>query len=136
MTHTQSHERQLEDLLTTVTDALMTERPRLDTLLARSDLPRSEIDPLVRLIQQLNGVMQPQTASDRFVRRLKTELLGQPQTSVVTRMRRLPARVQLAAAFALLAGSGVMLIFRRRLPGLASLASTEEEHGEVALLQQ
>lgn len=138
MTPYNTSERQLEDLLAAVTDALIAERRPADAVPSHLDAKRAEIEPYLGLIERLRSGLVAQQPSDRFVRRLKSELLGEPQRGVVSRMRRLPARVQIAAAFALLAGSGAMLIFRRRQPGLSSLTGlnpADDERGEVVLAQ-
>jgi hypothetical protein len=51
--------------------------------------------------------------SRRFAHRLRQDLLDEPEDNVITRVRFLPARVQIAAAIAVLAGFGLLL--RRRL---------------------
>jgi hypothetical protein len=51
--------------------------------------------------------------SRRFVRRLKQDLVTPEDYNVLTRVRRLPPRVQIAAGIALIAG--FMLLSRRRL---------------------
>jgi hypothetical protein len=129
MNHSEPLEVQLESLFNAVTDALLAGE-NANPELYRYDLPSAQVDPLVRLIRRLHLALVRQQPSEKFVRRLKQDLIGRKET-VFDRLRYLPARVQIAAAFALIASSGVMLVLRRRL-----LGAGVEEHTEIPVLQQ
>jgi hypothetical protein len=68
---------------------------------------------LTSLIMRLRTTLAPQQPSDRFVRQLKQDLLGEPQ-SVLSKLNTLPARVRIATGVA--AGlAGLMWISRRHV---------------------
>ncbi|MBZ0280852.1 MAG: hypothetical protein K8L97_08925 [Anaerolineae bacterium] len=124
-----ANDLQLENLLSAVTDALLAEEGQnLDLIVGRYAVPRSEVEGLVGIIRRLHVTMVGAQPSRRFVRRLKHELVGMPNTNVVARIRYLPPRVQLAAGIALVAG--FMLITRRRM-----MDESRREKHEVPVLQ-
>ncbi len=126
-----SSELNLENLLSAVTDALLAEQSDINAIIRRYDVKRANVDSFVAVIRRMHVVMVRQEPSEKFVRRLKQDLVGRNQ-GMVARVRYLPARVQLAAGVALLAGSGVMLLIRRRVP----LLGESEDRAEIPLLQQ
>ncbi|RMG82233.1 MAG: hypothetical protein D6712_14990 [Chloroflexi bacterium] len=108
-----SRDEHLQNLLSAVTDALIAGDEDVEAIVEQYEVPRQDVDNLVRLVRRLHVTLVGQEPSKRFVRRLKQDLMGTPGWGVVTRVRRLPARVQIAAAIALVAG--FMLLTRRRL---------------------
>lgn len=114
---------QLQDLLSAVTDALLMGDEQIDEIISRYRVPRSQVDGLVSIIRHLHVALVGVQPSGRFSRRLYEDLMGSQRWTLVTRMRRMPARVQIAALLALVAG--FMLIARRRL--IADTASEVEE---------
>lgn len=107
-------EFQLNNLFSAVTDALLADpNVDLDTIIAQYAVPRADVDSLIGVIRRLHLSLVGAQPSRRFVRRLKNDLAGDTQDSVMTRIRYLPARVQIAAGIALVAG--FMLITRRRM---------------------
>jgi hypothetical protein len=107
-------EIQIQELLSAVTDALLAdEQVDFDTIISRYSVPRATVEGLVGIIQRLHMVMVGEQPSRRFVRRLKQDLIGMPDQTVVWRIRHLPLRVQIAAGIALVAG--FMLLTRRRM---------------------
>lgn len=107
-------EFQLNNLFSAVTDALLADpNVDLDTIIAQYAVPRADVDSLIGIIRRLHLSLVGAQPSRRFVRRLKNDLAGDTQDSVMTRIRYLPARVQIAAGIALVAG--FMLITRRRM---------------------
>jgi hypothetical protein len=111
----------LEDLLSAVTDALLAEDTHLDAVIARYDVPRSNVDAMVSLIRRLHRTLVGVNPSPRFVQKLKHDLIGTPETGLVARLRYLPARVQIAAG--VVAVAGFMLLARRRLLDLAAVTT-------------
>jgi hypothetical protein len=124
-----SYETEFQNLLSAVTDALLAEeRPDLDAVVRRYAVPRAEVDRYIGLIQSLHLTLVGAAPSRRFVHRLKYDLLGTSDRSVVARIRYLPPRVQIAAGIALVAG--FMLFTRRRL-----MDDVNREKKEVPALQ-
>ncbi len=123
---TNSSDLQLQDLLSAVTDALLAENDELDTIIATYNVPRAQVDRLVYIIRRLHVALVGVQPSRRFARRLKQDLIGTPATGLVSRVRYLPARVQIAAGFAVVAG--FMLLSRRRL-----IADVQENQEAPAL---
>jgi hypothetical protein len=117
MTQFDSQEIRLQDWLLTVTDAVQSGDDDLDRLLGLSSAPSTGADDLFDLIRWLDMSLVEQEPSARFMARLKQDLMDEPE-GVFTRLRRLPARVQIAAIVAVVAG--VLLIVPRRLLNLGS----------------
>lgn len=115
----------IEDLLSAVTDALLAEESDLNAIVARYDVPRRDVLGFVQIIRRLHVTLVGVQPSRRFVRRLKLSLMGAPDRNVLSRMRHLPARVQIAAGVALVAG--FMLLSRRRM------MSDAEHEGQEAI---
>lgn len=111
-----SNQSDLQDLLAAVTDALLAEEKHLDHILRQYNTSPQQAAGFIMLIQRLQRTLVGVQPSKRFVRRLKQDLIAIEQYNVITRVRRLPARVQIAAGIALIAG--FMLISRRRVHDL------------------
>lgn len=122
----------MQDFLAALTDALMAEEqagePDLERLMARYDVPPQDATALAlaKLSKRLRLAFAPVQPSARFSRKLKDDLMGVPQTDLVGRWRRLPARVQVAAAFFTLMG-GFVLFLRARLSLTPTSTSSPEE---------
>ena len=101
----------LQNLLNAVTEAILNEEEDLDAIVSRYDVPRADVEGLIKLIGRLHVVLVGVRPSRRFAQRLRQDLMGQ-QLNVISRLRYLPPRVQIAAGIALIAG--FMLISRRR----------------------
>lgn len=106
-------DQKMQDVLTAVTDALLADDGSLEAVLAQYQVSRAQFNGLIDLISRLHITLVGVKPSRRFARQLKADLIGSEQHSIVRRLRYLPARVQIAAAVALVAG--FMLIARRRL---------------------
>lgn len=114
MTHTEHPNPDMETWLTAVTDSLLADADaRVDHLLSQYDIPRYEAKGLLALIRDLKAALTEERPSRRYARRLKYELMGEPQLHVVTRWRLLPPRVHIAAGIVFIAG--MVLLNRRRL---------------------
>jgi len=123
-----ANDLELQNLLSAVTDAMLKDRNGdIDQIIGRYDVPRAEVDSLIGIIRRLHLVLVGAQPSRRFVHRLKTELLGAPERNVVTRIRYLPPRVQIAAGIALVAG--FMLLSRGRI-----MEDARQEQQEVPVL--
>lgn len=108
-----SDESKLQNLLSAVTDALLAEQGDIDQIIAQYGVERGSVDGLVNIIRRLHITLVGQQPSDRFVQRLRHDLLGENNSGIFSRLRFLPARVQIAAGFTLVAG--FMLFTRRRI---------------------
>lgn len=103
----------MQHLLTAVTDALLADQTDVSRLISTYDVPQDQALAFVRLIERLHHNLAGVQPSKRFVRRLKQDLIVNKENNVLSRVRHLPPRVQLAAGIALVAG--FMLFSRHRL---------------------
>ncbi len=125
-----TNHNELENLLSAVTDALLAdERANLDTIVNRYAVPRHEVEGLVGIVRKLHVTLVGVQPSRRFVNRLRNDLVGAKRTNIVSRVRYLPPRVQIAAGIALVAG--FMLLTRRRL-----IDDARHDSQEIPVLQQ
>jgi len=106
-------ENQIQDLLSAVTDALLAGDKNIDPIVNRYQVSRAQVDNLVTIIRRLHVTLVGAQPSQQFVNRLQQDLMGAREQTVLTRVRHLPARVQVAAIIAVLAG--FMLFQRRRM---------------------
>lgn len=107
-------DHQLQDLLAAVTDVLLAEDGAdMGAIISRYDVPRTEVEGFVGIIQRLHRTLVGEAPSRRYVSRLKRDLIGNHRQGVVARIRYLPPRVQIAAGAALVAG--FMLLTWRRM---------------------
>lgn len=114
MSHTENTPPPMADFLEAITQAMLVERDQ-DAHTHAERLggdKRNEARQLVMLVTRLRDTLIEQTPEEVFRRKLKEDLIGMDY-SVITRLRYLPARVQIAAGITLLAG-GAMLLTRRR----------------------
>lgn len=124
-----TNDLELQNLLSAVTDALLADQKGdIDGIIGRYSVPRAEVDSLIGIVQRLHLMLVGAQPSRRFVRRLKTDLVGVPEGNVVSRLRYLPPRVQIAAGIALVAG--FMLLSRRRM-----IEDVQHEQQEIPVLQ-
>lgn len=105
---------ELQNLLAAVTEAIIHDEQDLDDIVTRYAVPRADVEGLINVIQKLHIVLVGVRPSRRFAQRLRQELMGQ-QMNVISRLRYLPPRVQIAAGIVLI--GGFMLISRRRFAG-------------------
>ncbi len=118
----------IQNLLTAVTDALLADETDLYRITGRYNVPQDQVTLFVQLINLLHESMSGVQPSKRFVRRLKQDLIVNKEHNVLSRVRHLPARVQIAAGIALVAG--FMLFSRRRL-----ISDSREEIHETVTAQ-
>jgi hypothetical protein len=123
--------RPLEDLLSAVTDALLAEADsqNIEAIITRSRVPREDVRTYMQVINRLHVALVGVQPSRRFVRRLKQDLIGAPDRNVISRVRHLPPRVQIAAGLALVAG--FMFLSRRRM----AHESRQESHETIPFVQ-
>lgn len=114
---------QMQDMLSAVTDAMLA-GGSVDAVLSRYQVPRHDVAVFLVMITQLHKALVGVKPSRRFAYRLKQDLMGAPRMNVMTRIRYLPPRVQIAAGFALVAG--FMLLTRRRLAADSQLEAVKE----------
>ena len=123
MSTTGPSDAQIQNLLSAVTDALLSGEASLDQIVRDYDVPRERVEGVINVIRRLHTALTGVQPSRRFVRRLRIELVGEPERNIVNRLRYLPPRVQIAAGIALIAG--FMLISRRRFSSDAHHDSQE-----------
>jgi hypothetical protein len=126
--NSQSNQPYMPDLLDDIT-ARRRARHDVGGLAQRYGMARGELDKYVVLIDNLHHALMVVKPSDRFAQRLKQDLMGAPHMGVITRIRSLPPRVQIAAGLALMAG--FTLLMRRRL--LSDTQTTSPREAEVAV---
>lgn len=125
-----TNHNELENLISAVTDALLADdRSNIDRIIDHYAVPRSEVEGLVGIIRKLHVTLVGAQPSRRFVKRLRHDLVGTQRGNIVSRVRYLPPRVQIAAGIALVAG--FVLLNRRRL-----LDDARRDAQEVPALQQ
>lgn len=124
-----ANDLELQNLISAVTDALLADQNgNIDTIVGRYAVPRDEVDSLVGLIRNLHLTLVGAQPSQRFVKRLRHDLVGSNR-NLVARIRYLPPRVQIAAGIALVAG--FIILNRRRL-----MDDSRSDQQEVPALQQ
>lgn len=102
---------QWQNYLSEATDAILT-GDSVDGIRSHYDgISYTDDKELIDLIEGLDKSFPVVEPSAQFSLRLKDELIGEERTSVVWRIRRLPARVQRAAIVAALLG-GVLIVFQ------------------------
>ena len=102
---------ELQNLLAAVTEAIINDEQDLETIINRYAVPRADVEGLISTIKHLHIVLIGVRPSRRFAQRLRQELMGQRQRGVISRLRYLPPRVQIAGGIVLIAG--FMLLSRR-----------------------
>jgi hypothetical protein len=98
-----------QNYLNDATDAILAGEP-VDTIREHYGIHYGD-DDLIALVENINATMVSVQPSKQFSNRLKDELMGVERTGVVWQIRRLPARVQMAAMAAIL--SGFLIILQR-----------------------
>jgi hypothetical protein len=126
--NSQSNQPYMHDFLAAMTDVMLDDG-NIDAVLARYQVSRQEVSGFIGLIEALHTVLTGVKPSRRFAHRLRQDLMGAPRMTVITRIRKLPPRVQIAASIALVAG--FMLLARRRLITDARLQPAAE--AEIAI---
>lgn len=122
-----SDDQNFDDLLDAMTQAMLTEQGDVETILEHYPAKSSQAKGLMPLIRNMCNVLSTQDPSEQFMHDLKRDLMGQ-SNGVGARLRGLPARVQLAAGGAVVAGF-MFISWRRFLP-------TAQDAQDVPVLQQ
>lgn len=104
----------MQELLSAMTDALMAEasKEEIDLITQSYEVQREEVDSVFHVVSQLHNTLVSVKPSSQFTQRLKQELVGDYDPSLVGHLRRLPARVQIVALLVFL--GGFLFISRRR----------------------
>ena len=118
-----------QDFVDDVTSALQ-QGNSLDPLVHLSDGDREQVVDLVSLIQGLGATLLPVEPSAEFSAHLKTQLL-ENEAGLAARLRKMPARLHVAAFLALFAGFSLLL--SRRLFGASAAQDISEEPVATAL---
>lgn len=118
----------LPEMLSAITDAMLSGQ-NIDQVLNRYGVSRRQASAFIAIISGLHKALVGVKPSRRFAHRLKQDLMGAPRMNVISRIRYLPPRVQIAAGIALAAG--FMLLARRRLQMDAALENAPEAEVSV-----
>ncbi|HYO88680.1 MAG TPA: hypothetical protein VER79_08525 [Candidatus Limnocylindrales bacterium] len=102
----------MEDLLSAMTDAVLRGERDVNRIARRYNVPQAEADRLAPMIYALRDAHCSERPSQRYVRKLKRDLMGAPEYTIVERVRYLPPRVQIAAGVAVGTAFGVLLVGR------------------------
>lgn len=121
--HLQPPDHNLENLLSAVTEAMLGEESDFDQIVARYGVDKTDVRSYIRIIRRLHVALVGVRPSQRFVSALRMDLMGEANHRMLSRLRHLPPRVQVAAGIALVAG--FMLLSRRRFTGGGSPESRE-----------
>lgn len=113
----------MDDLLSALTDALLAGDDDVNAIVNQYNVPRSNVNTFLGLIRRLHLSLTGVQPSQKFVTTLKQDLLNGEKRGLVSRVRYLPARVQIAAG--VVAVAGFMLLSRRRLLDLAAHSKKE-----------
>jgi hypothetical protein len=114
MSQQSKRDEHLQTMLAAYTDAMLAEHDDVESIVGYYQIPRDEVVGMLGLIRRLHEAFIFVHPSKRYVRRLRTDLVGETQPNVINAIRYLPPRVQIAAGVALLAG-GVFMLNRRRM---------------------
>ncbi len=105
-----SADNQMRDLLDAIT-ARLQRGEAIDPPAARSDDAQDELEEFVEVVGALHACLKPLSPNQEFAEDLRAELLD-GRAGFFRRLRRMPARLSLAAILALFAGC-VLLLLRR-----------------------
>ncbi|PJF41289.1 MAG: hypothetical protein CUN54_02025 [Phototrophicales bacterium] len=128
MSNPDSPNTPLENLLSAVTDALIAGDSNLDSIVNQYGVPRAEVNHLLWIIRRLHVTFVGVQPSEKFVRRLKQDLMGSRRRGIFYQIRHLPPRIQIVAGITLIIG--LMFVQRRR-----TVADEVQESQEMAALQ-
>lgn len=112
MTYSPEHDHHLEELLSTLTDAVLMEND-IDVLMHESHQAHPELAGLVDIIRKLSRHLTSYTPDEPFTHALRQDLIG-GDDGVFSRLRAVPFRVQIATGLAAIA-AGIMFLLRRRM---------------------
>ena len=110
-----------QNYLDDASNAIIADKP-LEPIRKLHNMTASEDSKLIGIIQDLNSNLVEIKPSPQFAKELKAELMGQEQVGVVWRIRKMPARVQIAAIIAAVLGGlgGIVLIIQGIVMGMRS----------------
>lgn len=118
----------LDEALNAMTDVLMRGSGEAGMHRVARAYDQSAVEPFVPLLLTLRDAYAPVEPSQKFLRQLHEDLIGEPQRGLLGRARSMPPRVQFAAGAVAVLGFGLIAV--RWLVGLFS--SREEDDAEVA----
>lgn len=102
-----------QNYLDDATNAIIADKP-LEPIRKLHNMSSSEDAKLIGLIQDLNVNLVEIKPSAAFAKQLKADLLGVEEKGLVPRIRKMPARVQIAAIIAAVLGGlgGILLLIQ------------------------
>ncbi len=128
-----SQEIGLDNLLAAHLDALIAREEAASDAIFRH--APAESRELLHLATQLHAALKPMDPSDEFVKRLRSEFIGDTPLTLLLRWRKLPTRYQTAAKVggATLTAGLTLLAVRRALTMLSSVRTRGHNAGDPAL---
>lgn len=118
-----SVDSETRDLLDAITSQLQSGESA-EPVLAQSEGAHSDLDDVLEIVQSLHASLTPLNPSAEFADKLGVELRhGRP--GEIRRLRRMPARLSVAAILAVFAGCVVFML--RRIFGSETAADIQEE---------
>ncbi len=120
---TASSDSQAQDMLEAITVGIQA-GDEIENVSRQTGASSAGMQGYAEIIQALQSILTPMEPRREFARQLHADLLDQQQ-GVVERMRQMPARVQIAAILALIAGC--LLFLTRRLFGSETSPEIQEE---------
>ncbi|MFW5692249.1 MAG: hypothetical protein ACOCX3_02735 [Chloroflexota bacterium] len=112
MSRHQASEVKAQNLLDLLTRSVLVDDEIPSSLLHEANANLPDAATLITLIRQLREILVPQQPSDRFMKQLKRDLIGQ-QDGFMARIQSMPWRVQVATGVAATI-AGLMWVASRR----------------------
>ena len=122
-------ESNVQDLVSTLTDAVINRDATLDQFMGRYDLNDEDIANWLPIINSLHNTLVEVQPRPAFKRQLRNELLKRP-IGVRVRLRPLPTRVQLAAVLTIVGGF-VLIVYNWFMGNMRKVALNPDDEPAV-----
>lgn len=124
-----THEQHVQDLVSTLTDAVIRHDGTLDQIMGRYDLNDDDVANWLPIIDSLHNTLVEVQPRPAFKRQLRNELLKRP-IGVRVRLRPLPTRVQLAAVLTIVGGF-VLIVYNWFMGNMRKVALNPDDEPAV-----
>lgn len=118
MSATTPYEVRIREFASDATEAMLDGHVNIRALARRHNISLSEARELTEMVRHLESALVDVKPSTQFKRRLRADLIGAPPKGLLSRLRSLPPRLQIAAVVAIIAA--MALLGRRRMAGEAA----------------
>jgi hypothetical protein len=108
MSNAPQDDKRVQDFLYEATDVMLEHPLDVSSLAYKHNLAVDEATGYTDMLLRLDASLVDVQPSKQFRRELRKELLGEPQRTVLGRLRNLPPRLQWAAGVALLAAMALL----------------------------